>query len=193
MRIAAIQIAEDDVVMQDNDPSAELKRKILRDGYDLLVKETDKPITLRMIVWRLFQEAALTHKAISGPGQKPIKSCMPEQVRTEAEIVEVEAEMVRDKITYPDNRRPSVSPSALDRYTEVMSWLRVIRSHNVPRAQKAFFALASGASMRRVAVKYGFDSSRSVESLRKRSLDLMCQRLRQFSPVPSHLDKRGKV
>lgn len=145
-------------------------------------KGPDEPVSLRRVAWFLFQEAVQTQKAIRAPGHTPIRSGMPEPYMTPAEIFATEVEMTRDKITYPTVYKPNASGAQIDRYVEVMSWLRFIRGRNIPRTKRAFLALAAGYRQQRVRAAFGYETDKAVEAMRYFCLTCIARKLAKVVP-----------
>jgi len=151
-------------------------------GVRMIDAETDQKRTLRRVVWRLFQEAVLTQRAIKRPGPPPVRSAMPEVYHTPAEIFATEVEMTKDQITYPPRIIETPTAQALERYDEVMTWLRFIRGHNIPRARRTMIALALGIPAHRVADAYGYPNAAAVDGVRYRGIAGIVERLKRDLP-----------
>lgn len=151
-------------------------------GVRMLERESEERPTLRGVVWRLLQEAMETQKAISRPGPRGDVSCMPEVFHTAGEIFATEVEMAKDGISYAPKLHHVAGADQLDRYEEVMGWLRYIRARNVTRARQTVLFLAHGATPRRVADILGWPTARAAEAARYRAISSILERLRRDLP-----------
>lgn len=151
-------------------------------GIRMVELETDEKPTLKRVVWRLFQEAVQTQRAIKRPGPAPVGSCMPEVFHTAGEIFATEVEMTADKIVYPPRITETPTAAALERFDEVMTWLRYVRGRNQPRVRKVMIALAVGVPPARVADKYGYPSGDAVGAVRYRAILGIVERLKRDLP-----------
>ena len=151
-------------------------------GIRMLELETEEKVTLRKVVWRLLQEAVETQRAIKKPGPATPITAMPEVYHAPAEIFATEVEMSKDKITYPPRVRKTPTAAALTRYEEVMTWLRFMRGHNLPRSRRTVILLAGGVAPSRVADIQGYPSASAVEGVRYRAISGITARLKRDLP-----------
>ena len=151
-------------------------------GLRIIELESEETPTLRRAVWRLFQEAVETQRAIKKPGPAKPQTAMPEVYHGPAEIFATEVEMAKDKITYPPRIKKTPTAAALERYDEVMAWLRYIRGHNIPRARQTMILLAAGVGPSRVADIQGYPSANAVEGVKYRAVTGIVERLKRDLP-----------
>ena len=151
-------------------------------GLRMIQTETEEKPTLRKAVWRLFQEAVETQRAIKKPGPAKPQSAMPEVYHEPGEIFATEVEMAKDKITYPPRIKQTPTAAALERYDEVMAWLRYMRGHNLPRARQTMILLAAGVGPSRVADIQGYPSANAVEGVKYRAIAGIVERLKRDLP-----------
>lgn len=151
-------------------------------GVRMVETESDKPVTARRVIWRLLQEAIQTQKAIKKPGPRGDVSCMPEVYHTPSEIFATEVEMTKDNITYPPRITETPTAQALERYDEVMTWLRYIRGHNLERSRRTVIALAAGVSEIKVMDIFGYPTREAVDGVRYRAIGGILDRLKRDLP-----------
>lgn len=151
-------------------------------GMRMIKLETEEQPTLRKAVWRLFQEAVETQRAIKKPGPAKPQTAMPEVYHEPGEIFATEVEMAKDQIVYPPRITRTPTAAALERYDEVMAWLRFMRGHNLPRARQTMILLAAGVPPSRVADIQGYPSADAVEGVKYRALLGIVERLKRDLP-----------
>lgn len=164
------------------DPDVSRRETTYRAGVRMLESESDEIVTPRRVVWRLLQEAVQTQRAIKSPGPAPVSSGMPEVYHTPNEIFATEVEMAKDEITYPPRIVANPSSAALERFLEVMTWLRYIRGHNLPKSRRTIILLAFGASQQRVMDVMGYVSVEAVDGVRYRAISGIVERIKRDLP-----------
>lgn len=142
-----------------------------------------RKFTFRDVVFECLKDAMQVERVIRMVGpRRSLKSSNPEIHYTEEDLRQIEKEIEKDRIDHGPDRSVVVPKDALLAYDDTMTWLRYVRSSSPTRTRHALIALASGMSMARVAVVFGYPKRRAVESMKRSALINICEVLRQCVP-----------
>lgn len=142
-------------------------------GHNLFIDDKGEAGTDRDAVWYLLKEMARVEQSIKRPGPQSAGSGMPEVYHTDAEIWAVELAMAIDGISYPPRVHQTATMKDLTLHTEVMLWLRQVRSHSGNTRRMLIVALASGMTPQQAADcrQFGLDNPQAVRAAKYRALE----------------------
>lgn len=152
--------------------------EILYEGARLFSSQSDMMPTVERVIWFLIEEAVHTQQSLKRdyPGA-PNKSGL-DYYFLPWEIEEVEREWRMEGITYPlpeYMKKGAPTAAALNRYLEVMDWLRLIRARSKKQTRiKMILALAGGMSPAKavdVFSELGFRTRKDVSAARQRAIN----------------------
>lgn len=139
----------------------------------------DREATPREIVFVLLREAARTEKAVKKPGPRGHVSCMPEAYHSESDIWVTEVAMTQDGITYPPRITHVASSAELQRYMEVVKWLRYVEGRDRQKSKELLWLLASGAPTHFISKRTGLHTQSAIRGAKYRRLGEIVKRLEE--------------
>lgn len=155
-------------------------RKALQEGEDILRQEGLPRPPLKLIIWRLLQDAVETLKRMPdrerGWLSSAARSAWPAVVHTSQERFEAEVHRLTDlKMSKEEAPLPRLSitdPSAPRRMLTVLGWLRYMQGRNLVRDKSVIMELASGLGPSKVRYRYfkGDGSESAVQWVKQKSV-----------------------
>lgn len=150
----------------------EESRKALSEGLAICRAEGVHEPSLRVVVWRLLQDASETLARLPDRERgwllSTSRAMWPEVVRTAQERFEVERERLTDGLGKDDDYRPRLTitdPTATRRMLTVLGWLQFVKARTAARIKRdklVTLSLALGRSYRSVRPLMGRETSDSA-------------------------------
>lgn len=124
------------------------------------------PASIERRIWFLLLEASRTERAMPGMPNQAAKAAHLPYEHTEAEIEEVEAEMVKDGVRYSACPIAVATPDEFARYDIVMGWYQFIRGHHPVVVRRMIGAMASGMTPKSI-VRSGVFNQRTTKAVNR--------------------------
>lgn len=155
-------------------------RKAIQQGHDILRAEGLTKPPLKIVIWRLMQDAVETLKRMPDRERawlsSAARSAWPAVVHTAQEMFEAEVHRLTDlKMSKEEAPLPRLSitdPSAPSRMLTVLGWLRFMQGKNLVRDKGVIMELAAGIGPSKVRYRYfrGDSSESTVRWVKQKSV-----------------------